>query len=192
MTRTQFDANTRAELIYLMRFHNLKEIWVYFKELNKPKKEIVGRVILDGDKLSYDHRNCWRYMTKDEDAYLLAVEQIADYVNLLKSFQSDEIVQRKATHIHERSVWEYADADGIVRHHTFPTTKRTKTEQVLVGTLDNIFEQFKDLNRHLRYCNGEDYVFEDENTKFEHSVWYKWISKSRSMDLYYGKGGIVD
>lgn len=191
MTRREFDANTRAELIYCMRFHGLKEIWVYFKELNKPEREIVGKVILNGDALSYDHAHCWRYMTKAEDAYLLAYEQIGNYVKMLKSFQSDEIVQRKAVHIRERDVWDYADKDGVVRHHTYPTKSRTRTEQILTGTLDEIFSDFEKRNRSLRYCNGDDWVFEDEETKFEHSVWYEWIGDSRAMDLYYG-GGIVD
>ena len=62
---------TKEELKYLMRFHEIEEMPVYYK------REYVGTV---NQSLKYSHNRGLRYMTKDEYAIDLAIKQIDDFV----------------------------------------------------------------------------------------------------------------
>ena len=59
------------------------------------------------------------------------------------------------------------------------------------GTKEEIFKKFDKKNNSLRYCNGSYYKFEDETLNTEYLKWYKGLSESTKLDMFYGKG-VVD
>jgi hypothetical protein len=59
------------------------------------------------------------------------------------------------------------------------------------GSKEEIFKRFDKANNRLRYCNGSYYKFEDKTMDIEYNTWYKSLSKSVQMDMYYGNG-VVD
>lgn len=190
MNARDFDENTRAELKYLMGYFGLSEMWIY--SVNKiGNKELAGKIILKEGNLSYDYSRCFRYFTNEYTAYLNGAEQIRDYAELIKRFQSKEETSIVAVYSNEKDVWEYADKDGVVRHHGFPKKVKTEREEIFKGTLDDIFVQMDKANRGLRYCNGSSWRFKESEVRYEYLLWSKWIPESRSLDLYYGNG-IVD
>lgn len=151
---------TKEELKYLMKFHEIEEMPIYYNG------HFVGKV---NQSMKYNHNNAFRYMTKDEYAIDLAIEQIDDFVK----FKQDVNKPFKA------EVEEYYDYK--------PTGKKS----ILEGTMDEVFVKHYNSNRTLRYCNGMYYEFTDKNVKHMYDLWNKSMSHSRSFDLYYG-GGIVD
>lgn len=58
-------------------------------------------------------------------------------------------------------------------------------------TKEELFRSFYNLNRHLRYCNGEFYKFQDKRIEAEYNKWYDSLSRQERFDMYYGDG-IVD
>lgn len=62
---------TKEELKYLMKFHEIEEMPIYYNG------QFVGKV---NQLLKYNHSNALRYMTRDEYAIDLASEQIDDFV----------------------------------------------------------------------------------------------------------------
>lgn len=150
---------TKEELKYLMKFHEIEEMPVYYKGQN------VGEV---NQSLKYRHGRL-SYMTRDEDAIDLAIQQIDDFVK----FKHDVNKPFKA------EVEYYSD-------------NKPKGEKFIYeGTMDEVFEKFYKANRTLRYCNGMYYKFADKNVQHLYQLWSDSMPHSRSFDLYYG-GGIVD
>lgn len=151
---------TKEELKYLMKFHEIEKIPVYYKG------DYVGEV----DKsLKYSHSGALRYMTKEEYAIDLAIEQIDDFVK----FKHDVSKPFKA---------EVEDCSDY---------KPTGKKFIYEGTMDEVFERFYKANRTYRYCNGKYYKFTDKNVQHIYQLWNDSMPSSRSFDLYYGDG-IVD
>ena len=150
---------TKEELKYLMKFHEIEEMPVYCKGQN------VGEV---NQSLKYRHGRSG-YLTRDEDAIELAIQQIDDFVK----FKQDVNKPFKA------EVEDYSDYK--------PTGKKFIYE----GTMDEVFERFYKANRTYRYCNGMYYKFTDKNVEHLYQLWNDSTPRSRSFDLYYANG-IVD
>ena len=155
---------TKEELKYLMKFHEIEEMPVYYKGQN------VGEV---NQSLKYRHGRSG-YLTRDEDAIYLAIQQIDDFVKFKKSL--NEPFTAKVLYIERK--WN-------------PYREEEKGEYIYEGTMDEVFEKFYNSNRHLRYCNDLYYKFTDKNVEHLYQLWNDSMSYSRSFDLYYG-GGIVD
>lgn len=151
---------TKEELKYLMKFHEIEEMPVYYKG------EKVGEV---NQGLKYSHRGTFRYMTKDEYAIDLAIEQIDDFVKFKQQ------VNKQFT----AEVEYYSDY------------KPTGDKSIYEGTMDEVFVKHYKSNNALRYCNGMYYRFTDKNVQHLYQLWNDSMPRSRSFDLYYG-GGIVD
>ena len=64
-------------------------------------------------------------------------------------------------------------------------------EVTIYGTEEEIFKRFFKMNNKLRYCNGSHYEFQDKSLNILFEKWYKSLSYSDSLDLYYGNG-VVD
>lgn len=114
-------------------------------------------------------RGEYRYFECDKTAIRYAILQIKDYISAVLKFRSDDIISL--------IVVKYSD-NKVVREEKF------------TGTYDKIFEQVEYANDHLRYCNGSYYKFKDETNEKLSKLWYKSISESRSMDIYYGSGTV--
>lgn len=69
-----------------------------------------------------------------------------------------------------------------------PTGKLFQKE---ADTKEELFRSFYNMNRHLRYCNGEFFKFHSKDVEAEYNKWYDSLSKSERFDMYYGDG-IVD
>ena len=119
-------------------------------------------------ELRYERGGC-RYFDCDQTAIRYAILQIKDYISAFLKFRSDDIISL----IVER----YSDYKVI-------------SEETFSGTYDKIFEQVEYANDHLRYCNGSYYKFKDKTNEKLSKLWYLSISKSRSMDIYYGNGTV--
>ena len=150
---------TKEELKYLMKFHEIEEMPVYYKGQN------VGEVT---QSLKYRHGRL-SYMTRDEDAINLAIQQIDDFVK----FKQEVNKPFKA------EVEYYSDY------------KQTGKKFIYEGTMDEVFVKHYKSNNTLRYCNGMYYRFTDKNVQHLYQLWKDSMPSSRSFDLYYG-GGIVD
>lgn len=155
---------TKEELKYLMKFHEIEEMPVYYKGQN------VGEV---NQSLKYSKGKI-RYMTNDEYAIDLAVEQIDDFIKFKK--QLNEPFTSKVLYI-ERS-WN-------------PYKVEVKKEYIYEGTMDEVFEKFYKANRTYRYCNDVYYKFAEKNVEYLYQLWNDSMTESRSFKLYYGNG-IVD
>jgi hypothetical protein len=71
-------------------------------------------------------------------------------------------------------------------------TKSVITKEVeIYGSEEEIFRQFDKLNNRLRYCDGSCYEFKDKSLQSKYIAWYKSLSKTEQMNLYYGNG-VVD
>ena len=173
------ETNTKQILVYLMRFHGIKAI---------PLSNNCGKVELVDGQLKYNH-GYGRYYTNDSYAYEDALKSIDDVLKL-KEIINQPTKQVVVKH-YKHDEWEYADADGVVRHHVYPTTVDDIEEYTIEGTFDEIFEKVERINDRLRYCNGTYHHFKDDFVKKMHSLWYKLIPSERSFDIFYGDG-IVD
>ena len=125
----------------------------------------VGYVTND---LQYKRGEC-RYFECDKTAIRYAILQIKDYISTVFKFRSDDIISLI-----------------VVRYSDYKPVR----EETFTGTYDKIFEQVEYANDHLRYCNGSYYKFKDETNEKLSKLWYLSISKSRSMDIYYGNGTV--
>lgn len=65
-----------------------------------------------------------------------------------------------------------------------------KRQHIYKGTYAQIFEKFEEENRHVRYCNGHWFSFEDPEIEKLRRFWYSKLSKSESIKLYYGNGTV--
>jgi hypothetical protein len=73
------------------------------------------------------------------------------------------------------------------------STKLIRNIEIDGITEIDIFEKFYKLNNSLRYCNGSYYKFETKDWQDKYNEWLKSDDyKSKSFNLYYGEGGIVD
>lgn len=129
-------------------------------------KIFVGYITKD---LKYEE-GVGEYLNNYSDALHCAIEQLPNYISAVKKIRSKE----KLSLI-------------TIRYSDY----KPKEEKVFEGTYDEIFEHVESVNDHLRYCNGSYYKFKDNSDEELSKLWYKSISESRSMDIYYG-GGIVD
>ena len=59
------------------------------------------------------------------------------------------------------------------------------------GTKEEIFKRFDKENNRLRYCNGSYYRFALNYLNEEYLNWYKSLSESTKLDMFYGNG-VVD
>jgi hypothetical protein len=76
--------------------------------------------------------------------------------------------------------------------YLYETMKSVITKEVEIhGSEEEIFRQFDKLNNSLKYCNGSYYEFKDESLQSKYMTWYKSLSKTEQMNLYYGNG-VVD
>lgn len=171
------------ELAYVMDFYQLKEFPIYCQGYN------VGTMVRDKDVNVIYKKGSWKYLKDWHYAHQLAYQQINDVVDLVKKLNEKTSVV--AIYHWDETTWEYADADGVVRHHVYPHTIKHEKEEVWDGTYDEVFEKLEEHNRHLRYCNGLHYTFKDEQMNHLHNIWYNIISEGRKFNLYYGDG-IVD
>lgn len=81
------------------------------------------------------------------------------------------------TDLAEEKVIEYVDG-------------QPKRQHVYKGTYAQIFKKLEEENRHVRYCNGHWFSFENPKTEELRRLWYSKLSKSESMKLYYGNGTV--
>lgn len=66
-----------------------------------------------------------------------------------------------------------------------------KLIEKVAETKEDLFRSFYNMNRHLRYCNGEFFKFHSKDVEAEYNKWYDSLSNSERFDMYYGDG-IVD
>lgn len=69
---------------------------------------------------------------------------------------------------------------------------KVRSEELTGVSEDALFEEFYKRNNSLRYCNGSYWKFDNPEVEQHFLLWKKSLSKQRSMNLYYGKNGIVD
>lgn len=94
----------------------------------------------------------------------------------------------------ETSTIETPQAEGkfsarIVYFKDYGVPDRTFVKEA--NSKEELFQDFYEMNRTLRYCNGMYYKFEDKAVEEEYNKWYKSLSKITRFDMYYGDG-IVD
>lgn len=82
-----------------------------------------------------------------------------------------------STDLTEEAVIEYIDRQPKYRH-------------VYKGTYAEVFKKLEEENRQVRYCNDHWFSFENPETEKLRQLWYKSLSKSESMRLYYGNGTV--
>jgi hypothetical protein len=169
----------RQEFQYLMDFYRLKSIPIFYKN------DYVGKVTRD---LQYKKAMLVRLKDKDY-AVELAFEQIHDSIEVVKRWKEKTSVD--VVFESEKQTWIYDDGCGYETHHVYPKTIKTTKDMVFEGTLDEVFERFYKANSHLRYCNGDRYVFADKKVERKYRIWAELIPESRSFHMYYGNG-IVD
>lgn len=172
---------TEQEFRYLMGFHQLDSVPISYRGQD------VGKVTAD---LKYEY-GYGSHLTHDRDAVDLALEQLDSWIEKVGKYRSKEQVTLLTVTHNEHSVWEYADEDGTVRHHTFPITVDDKTTAEVTGTYDEIFAKVYRRNSRMRYCNGCSTEFANPQIQQLYLGWHDYIPRGRSMDIYYG-GGIVD
>ena len=160
---------TKEELKYLLAFYHIDRMPVCYDGRN-----FVGYVTKD---LKYEQGR-GSYMRRAEDAITLACEQIDNIVRVVKKW-NDKVHAVCEDH-YEHDVWNYADKDGVVRHHVYPR-----------GTFDEVCEKMEKENNRLRYCNGSWHQFQDEQMQEDFKLWYRLIPEGRRFNLYYGNG-VVD
>jgi len=170
---------TKQELKYLMAFYHIDKMPLYHE------KDFVGYVTKE---LKYE-KSRWTYLRSDDYAIDLACKQIDNIIRIVKKW--NEKIKVVCESHYEHDVWEYADKDGVVRHHVYPHKEDTIRTYELEGTFDEVCEKMYRENNRLRYCNGSYHKFQDEQMEEDYYLWRCLISEGRSFNLYYGNG-VVD
>jgi hypothetical protein len=78
-----------------------------------------------------------------------------------------------------------------IRYTDSNESRYNRTEGISAMCLHDLFIQFYEKNRRLRYCNGCRYSFVDSKLSTAYNEWYKLLPSDMSFNLYYGSG-IVD
>ena len=150
--------HTKDELVYLMKFYQIKNMPVYYNG------RYVGKVT---DKLEYYKGYALSYLTHSQYAIDIACDSIDEYIDAIKNFKSTEKV--------------------VIEIDTYVDYKYQESHKI-EGTYDSIFADFDRANNRLRYCNGHYHRFKDKEIDKLYRLWGHWIPESRGMDLYYGNG----
>ena len=190
---------TKDELIYVMQFYGVKQVPV--REVGS--KRNLGVVKLDGGKLVYEGGD-WKY--NDNGIHLA-------YSNAIRKFNEDidkiEKWREIAKQVFETPIAEKVDKSWTNEHSVSECRGGWMYESDIIdsgvelvkdgskfkvrGTLDQLRKFLSYAKNHLRYCNGETYVYTDEEV-------VSWMEFFRLYDLYkaynsfseYYHGGIVD
>ena len=173
---------TIQEFQYLLKFHNLSSAPVC------SDGNFYGFITED---LKYTHQHCLSYFADKEYAIGLAIDNLDHFIEQVKKLRSKDVVTVKVIYHNEHNVWDYADSDGVVRHHVYPKMVDDTEFSDFTGTYDQVFEKLQRGNNSLRYCNGYYAEFEDKEVKALYRTWQVVLPESRSFDMYY-QGGIVD
>ena len=78
-----------------------------------------------------------------------------------------------------------------VRYTDSKEPRYNRIEGISAMCLHDLFVQFYEKNRRLRYCNGCSYSFVNDFYAELYNDWYKILPSDMSFSLYYGNG-IVD
>lgn len=78
-----------------------------------------------------------------------------------------------------------------IRYTDSKEPRYNRVEGISAMCLHDLFIQFYEKNRRLRYCNGCSYSFVNDYYTKLYNEWYKVIPGDMSFSLYYGNG-IVD
>ena len=71
----------------------------------------------------------------------------------------------------------------------FTTKEEIKNIEIWEDTKEEIFKKFDKKNNKLKYCNSY-LCFEDEKIFIKYKNWYKSLSRTTQLNMYYGNGTV--
>lgn len=217
MEQNKTNIETKEELLYMMQFYGIKQVPVIE---TKPYKNLGVIYINKGGELSYKGGN-WSYNEGYEHlAFDNAIRKFNEDIDKIKSWR--EIAKREfETDLAQKTEkgWK-PEENGISAVKAWVYLSDIKDSGVEVvggeyynentpygmpmvdkggdalrvrGTLDKLRKFLSYAVNHLRYCNGETYVYTDEEV-------VNWMKFFKEYDLYaaydsfseYYHNGIVD
>lgn len=145
---------TKEELKVIMESHEIQAIPVYHEGI------YVGKIY---KSLTYEKDRC-KYMTEDEYAINLAIDQIDDFVEFKKALNEPL----------KADVYCYSDCNAKYD---------VKKQIILEGTMNEVFEKIYKENRNYRYFNGYYHKFADNRLNHLYNLWNHSCCILADLDL---------
>ena len=200
MNTDKTKVETKEELLYMMQFYGIKQVPVI--ETNPYYKDLGVIYINKGGELSYKKGN-WSY-TYEQFAFGNAIRRFNEDLDKIKEWR--EIAKREfETDLAQKTekgwkpeengisavkAWVYLSdiKDSGVEvvggkyyneesRYGMPMVDKGGDALRVRGTLDKLRKFLSYAVNHLRYCNGETYVYTDEEV-------INWMKFFREYDLY--------